>query len=350
VGTVAVAGLFIAAKSRPAGTIRRPSYGGTPISLTGGIRPPGSFRTVGSMPPSLTAESLSKRFGSVVAVDELSFDARPGLVTGLVGPNGSGKTTTMRVALGLIRPSGGRLLVNGCHYRDLARPLHAVGALLDADAVNPGLSGVAHLRWLCRTHGLGAERPSQLLELVGLEGVATRRVGSYSLGMRQRLGIAAALVGDPGVLVFDEPMNGLDPEGMVWLRGLLRDHAAEGRIVLLSSHLMSELEGLADRLVVINHGRLVADTTVRALLDRTGSTTITVRTHEPVEVTALLASAGASVTSVGRDILEVDGLSPQHVAHLVAQHGLPLHGLGVRQATLEDVYLELTGNGEGVRP
>jgi ABC-2 type transport system ATP-binding protein len=299
------------------------------------------------MAPSLTVESLTKRFGSVVAVDDLSFEAQPGLVTGLVGPNGSGKSTTMRAVLGLIRPSGGRPLVNGQLYHELARPLAAVGAVLDAGAVNPGLSGAAHLRWLCRTHRIGATRAEQLLSLVGLDAAADRRVGGYSLGMRQRLGIAAALVGDPGVLIFDEPMNGLDPEGMVWLRRFLRERADDGRIVLLSSHLMGELQGLADRVVIINRGRLVADTTVRALLDDAMPTTVIVRTARPAEVTTVLARAGAVVTSIGGDSLEVDGVGAERVAEVLAEHGLPLHGLGTRRATLEDVYLQITGNGEG---
>src|SRR5262245_33284630 len=299
------------------------------------------------MAPSLTVESLTKRFGSVVAVDDLSFEARPGLVTGLVGPNGSGKSTTMRAVLGLIRPSGGRPLVNGQLYRELPRPLAAIGAVLDAGAVNPGLSGATHLRWLCRTHRVGAAKADQLLRLVGLDAAGDRRVGGYSLGMRQRLGIAAALVGDPGILIFDEPMNGLDPEGMVWLRRFLRDRADEGRIVLLSSHLMAELEGLADRVVIIDRGRLVADTTVRALLDGAMPTTVIVRTSGHAEATALLPRAGAAITANGGDAREVDGVGPVRVAEVLAEHGLPLHGLGTRRATLEDVYLQITGNGEG---
>jgi ABC-2 type transport system ATP-binding protein len=302
------------------------------------------------MAPSLTIESFTKRFGSVTAVDGLSFEVPPGLVTGLVGPNGSGKTTTMRAVLGLIHPSSGRVLVNGGHYRNLPRPLTAVGAVLDAGAaVNPGLSGIAHLRWLCRSNRIGATRAEHLLELVGLNGAADRRVGGYSLGMRQRLGIAAALVGDPGILMFDEPMNGLDPEGMVWLRRFLRDRADEGRIVLLSSHLMSEIEGLADRLVIVNKGRLVADTTVRALLDGAVTATVIVDTDRPDEATAVLAGAGATVSSTGGGRLDVDGLAADHVAHLFAQHGLRVHGLGTRRATLEDVYLRITGNGDGVQ-
>jgi ABC-2 type transport system ATP-binding protein len=301
------------------------------------------------MAPSLTVESLTKRFGSVVAVDDLSFAAQPGLVTGLVGPNGSGKSTTMRAVIGLVRPIDGRPLVNGRLYRELARPLAAVGAVLDAGAVNPGLSGAAHLRWLCRTHRIGAARAEHLLDLVGLDAAAGRRVGGYSLGMRQRLGIAVALLADPGILIFDEPMNGLDPEGMVWLRRFLRDRAGEGRIVLLSSHLMGELEGLADRVVIIASGRLVADTTVRALVDGAMPTTVVVRTAQPADATTVLARAGAVVTSTGGDSLEVDGVTADRVAQLFAEHGLPLHGLGTRRATLEDAYLQITGNGAGAQ-
>jgi ABC-2 type transport system ATP-binding protein len=253
----------------------------------------------------------------------------------------------MRAVLGLIRPTGGRLLVNGHPYRELSRPLAAIGAVLDAGAVNPGLSGRAHLRWLSRTHRVELDRSEQLLDVVGLGGAADRRVGGYSLGMRQRLGIAAALIADPGILMFDEPMNGLDPEGMVWLRRFLRDRADEGRIVLLSSHLMGELEGLADRVVIIDRGRLVADTTVRALLDGATPTTVIVRTARPAEVTTVLARAGGVVTSTGGDALEVDGVAADKVAQLLADHGLPLHALGTRRASLEDVYLQITGNGKG---
>jgi ABC-2 type transport system ATP-binding protein len=300
------------------------------------------------MAPSLLVESLTKRFRAVTAVDNLSFSAQPGAVTGLIGPNGSGKSTTMRAALGLIRPDSGRVLVDDQSYRQLSHPLSAVGAVLDADAVNPGLSGPAHLRWLCRSQGIGTERVEPLLELVDLRGAAERRVATYSLGMRQRLGIAAALVGDPGVLIFDEPMNGLDPEGMVWLRRFLRELAGEGRVVLLSSHLMGELEGLADRLVIINDGRLVADTTVSQLLGRATSTAVIVHTEQPVPVTAVLAKAGAAITSTGGDTLEVEGLPADRVARILSEHGLPLHGLGTRRATLEGVYLALTGiGGEG---
>ncbi len=255
------------------------------------------IHTVDPMPSTLNVDSLTKRFGSVTAVDDLSFSPRAGHVTGLVGRNGSGKSTTLRAALGLVRPTSGGVLVNGAPFTNLRRPLTEVGALLDAEGVNAGLSGRAHLRWLCRSNSIGTGRVQELLELVGLADVGRRRVGSYSLGMKQRLGIAAALVGDPPILIFDEPMNGLDPQGMVWLRGFLRDRAAEGRVVLLSSHLMGELEGTADRVVIIDDGRLVLESTVEALVTLGDTSTVTVRTRRSVDVMAMLATAGASVTS-----------------------------------------------------
>jgi ABC-2 type transport system ATP-binding protein len=292
----------------------------------------------------MIVERLSKHYGSVTAVDDLSFTVQQGLVTGLVGPNGSGKSTTMRAALGLIAPTSGRVHVDGVAYRGLARPLTQVGAVLDADAdaVNGALTGRGHLRWLAASNSIADRRADALLDMVGLHSAARRRIGGYSLGMRQRLGIAAALLGDPPILVFDEPMNGLDPEGIVWLRGLLRDRAREGRIVLLSSHLMSELEGIADRVVMIKRGQLIADTTVAELLRSSSPGTVTVRTDHAAEVMALLANHGAGVTSTGRDAVEVDGLTPERVAGLLAGAGLSFHGLTAGHASLESIYLELT--------
>jgi ABC-2 type transport system ATP-binding protein len=292
--------------------------------------------------PALTVERLTKRFGPVIAVDDLSFVVRPGVVTGLVGPNGSGKSTTMRAALGLVAPTSGRVLVDGAAYRELRRPLTRVGAMLDADAVNGSMSGRGHLRWMAASNGITDRRADELLELVGLRGASRRRISGYSLGMKQRLGIAAALLGDPATLVFDEPMNGLDPEGIVWLRGFLRDRAGEGRIVLLSSHLMGELEGIADRLVVIKHGRLVADATVKDLLQRSSPRVVTVRTHDVTDAMALLANSGAGVTSTGGDEIEIDGLSPERVAGLLAGAGLEFHGLAGGRTSLESIYLDLT--------
>jgi ABC-2 type transport system ATP-binding protein len=222
----------------------------------------------------IQVNELTKRYRDAVAVDGLSFTVEPGQVTGFLGHNGAGKTTTMRVLLGLCPPTSGEALVGGRRYAEIDRPLHEVGALLDAGDVHPGRSAVNHLRWLARSNGIAAARVAETLEQVGLAGVARKRVGGFSLGMRQRLGIAAALLGDPGVLVFDEPVNGLDPQGMRWIRELLRKLAAEGRTVLISSHLMSEMEMIADRLIVIGRGRLLADTTVGELITRDGSASL----------------------------------------------------------------------------
>jgi ABC-2 type transport system ATP-binding protein len=222
----------------------------------------------------IEVNELTKRYRGTTAVDRLSFTVRPGVVTGFLGPNGAGKTTTMRVLLGLAAPSSGAALVAGRPYSSIRHPLHEVGALLDANALHPGRSAAEHLHWLARTHGIGARRTAAVLEQVGLSGAARKRVGGFSLGMRQRLGIAAALLGDPAVLILDEPVNGLDPHGVRWIRGLMRDLAAEGRTVLLSSHLMSEMELTADRLIIIGRGRLIADTTVGAFVTGAGSATL----------------------------------------------------------------------------
>jgi len=222
----------------------------------------------------IDVNELTKRYRDAVAVDELSFTVEPGMVTGFLGPNGAGKTTTMRVLLGLVAPTAGEALIGGRPYSSFPSPLREVGALLDANAVHPGRSAVEHLRWLARTNGIGAARVAETLDRVGLTGAARTRVGRYSLGMRQRLGIAAALLGDPGVLIFDEPVNGLDPQGVRWIRELMRALAAEGRTVLISSHLMSEMELTADRLVIIGRGRLLMDTTVGELITTEGFTTL----------------------------------------------------------------------------
>ena len=293
------------------------------------------------MQPSLSVEGLTKRYGRAVAVDDLTFDVRPGVVTGLVGPNGSGKSTTMRCALGLVHPTAGRVVVDGARYVELASPLNHVGALLDADAVQGGLSGRDHLRWLAASNRVPARRADELIEAVGLSGAGRRSTGGYSLGMRQRLGIAAALLGDPPILVFDEPMNGLDPEGMVWLRLLLRKRASEGRIVLLSSHLMNELRYLADQLIVIDRGRLRADPTVDELLAMVQDVRTVVHTHQRTEVMAALAGAGATVTATGAESVEVDGLTPERIVEIVARHGLALHGLDAGGSSLESAYLRL---------
>ncbi|QKG27380.1 ABC transporter ATP-binding protein [Actinomadura verrucosospora] len=289
----------------------------------------------------IEVRELTKRYGRTVAVDGLSFQVRPGTVTGFLGPNGAGKSTTMRVLLGLDAPSSGEALVNGGRYTALRRPLHEVGALLDAGAVHGGRRAFDHLGWLARSNGIGTKRAAQVLEQVGLAGVARKRVGGFSLGMRQRLGIAAALLGDPGVLMFDEPVNGLDPDGVRWIRGLMRALAADGRTVLVSSHLMSEMELTADRLVVIGHGRLIADTSVRELTDRFARGVL-VRSPRPEELAGVLAAAGGTVEAAPGGALSVAGLDVAEIGDRAAAHGIPLYEVTPRSASLEEAYMELT--------
>jgi ABC-2 type transport system ATP-binding protein len=284
---------------------------------------------------------LTKRYGGTTAVDRLSFAVRPGTVTGFLGPNGAGKTTTMRVLLGLDRATSGDALVNRTRYGSLRRPMMEVGALLDAGAVHGGRRAFDHLGWLARSNGIGTRRVAEVLERVGLAGAARRRVGGFSLGMRQRLGIAAALLGDPGVLVFDEPVNGLDPDGVRWIRELMRSLAAEGRTVLVSSHLMSEMELTADRLVIIGRGRLIADTSVRELADRFRRGVL-VRSPRAADLTAVLAAAGAGVDAVPGGALTVTGLDVAAIGDAAAAHGIPLHEVTPHSASLEEAYMELT--------
>jgi ABC-2 type transport system ATP-binding protein len=285
---------------------------------------------------------ITKRYGRTLAVDRLSFSVRRGRVTGFVGPNGAGKSTTMRVILGLDAPDTGRVRVSGAEYRALQRPLLQVGALLDAAATHPGRRARDHLLWLARSNGIPRTRVADVLELVGLAEVARRRTGGFSLGMAQRLGIAAALLGDPPVLLLDEPVNGLDPEGILWMRGLLRALADEGRAVLVSSHLMSELEGTADDLVVIGRGRLIAETTVDELLAARSTASVNLRTPQAAEAMTLLARAGGTVTSAGQDQLLVTGLDVAVIADLAAEHGLRVHELASQRPSLEEAFLELT--------
>ena len=287
-------------------------------------------------------EGLSKRYGDRYAVRDLTFSVRPGRVTGFLGPNGAGKSTTMRAVLGLDLPTAGRIRVDGRPYAALERPLTHVGMLLDAGGVHPGRSARQHLRAVAAAGKLPGRRVDEVLARVGLTDVAGHRVGGFSLGMRQRLGIATALLGDPGILMFDEPVNGLDPEGIRWIRDLMKGLAAEGRTVFVSSHLMSEMENTADHLVVIGRGRLIADLPARELIERYGGGFLSVRTDEPGRLITVLVSAGARVTPEGPDTLRVVGLDGDAVARLA-------HGAGVlvleaaRHATsLEDAYLQLT--------
>jgi ABC-2 type transport system ATP-binding protein len=299
-------------------------------------------RSVSGMEATLEAQGLRKRYGSTVAVDGLLFTVRPGVVTGFVGPNGAGKSTTMRLFLGLDAPDAGAALVGSRPYPELASPLREVGALLDAGAFHPGRSAREHLRWLAASNGLPRGRVEEVLDQVGLARATRRRVGGFSLGMAQRLGIAAALLGDPPILLLDEPVNGLDPDGIRWIRGLLRSLAADGRVVLVSSHLMSELEDTADHLIVIGRGRLIADIAVRDLLKEAGGARVTIRTPEAARALALLAEAGATVTSSEVDTLSVAGLEAARIAELAAEHGLRLTELAPQRATLEEAFIRLT--------
>jgi ABC-2 type transport system ATP-binding protein len=294
------------------------------------------------MDATVEVHGLTKRYGSTRAVDNLTFTVHPGRVTGFVGPNGAGKSTTMRLILGLDAPDRGTALVNGRSYAALDVPLREVGALLDARTFHPGRSAREHLRWLAASNRIPRDRVDAVLELAGLTRVARRRAGGFSLGMAQRLGIAAALLGDPPVLLFDEPVNGLDPEGIRWIRGFLRSLAEEGRAVLVSSHLMSELEDTADHLVVIGRGRLIADTPVRDLLDAAAGLRFSVRTRQPVALMAVLAEAGAVVSSTDREALTVSGLEAARIADLAAEHGLRVYELSPYRVTLEEAFVDLT--------
>ncbi|MEV5739796.1 ATP-binding cassette domain-containing protein [Microbispora rosea] len=285
---------------------------------------------------------LRKRYGRTVALDGMSFTVLPGRVTGFVGPNGAGKSTTMRVILGLDAADEGSALVGGRPYRSLRAPLCQVGALLDAAALQPSRTARNHLLWLAHSQGLGARRVDEVIEQVGLGAVARRRAGGFSLGMRQRLGIAAALLGDPPVLILDEPVNGLDPEGVVWIRGLLRSLAAEGRAVLVSSHLMSEMQDMADHLVVAGRGRVVEDTSVADLIAAASDGRVTLRTTARTEAMEALARAGARVVVQDRDTLTVSGLEAGRIVALLGANDVPFSEVAAHRASLEEAYMELT--------
>ena len=286
---------------------------------------------------------LTKRYGDKTAVDGLTVGVRPGVVTGFLGPNGAGKSTTMRLIVGLDRPTRGTVTVNGNRYDEMAAPLHEVGALLEARSVHSGRSARNHLLALAASHGLGAARVDYLLELVGLTEVARKRVGAFSLGMGQRLGIAAALLGDPAVLLFDEPANGLDPEGIRWIRQLLRRLADDGRTVFVSSHVMSEMALIADHLVVIGRGRLIADLPVDEFVRRGTRHQVRVRSPRLGDLVALLQGPDVVVRPDGDGAAEVDGMTSEAIGELAASHGIALHELSPLTASLEDAYMELTG-------
>jgi ABC-2 type transport system ATP-binding protein len=292
----------------------------------------------------IDVNELTKRYGRTVAVDGLSFQVRPGRVTGFLGPNGAGKTTTMRMLLGLDHPSAGRALIGGKPYRELPDPLRRVGALLDSRAVHPGRTSANHLLWLARSNRIPAARVGEVLELVGLEGVARRRAKGLSLGMAQRLGIAAALLGDPEVLLLDEPVNGLDPEGIRWIRNLLKGLAAQGRTVLVSSHLMSEMALTADHLIVIGRGRLLADTSTRAFIEANARSYVRIRTPEPERLCDALAAAGITARPAEDGALEADVTEPARVGELVAANNLTVHEVSVRSDSLEEAFMRLTAD------
>ncbi len=294
------------------------------------------------MEATIEVTGLRKRFGQTVALDGLSFTVTPGNVTGFVGPNGAGKTTTMRVILGLDAPDEGSALIGGLPYRSLRHPLNHVGSLLDAAALHPSRSGRNHLLWLAYSQGLTARRVDEVLEQVGLRNAARRRAGGYSLGMQQRLGIAAAMLGDPPVLILDEPFNGLDPEGIVWMRGFLRSLAGQGRAILVSSHLMSELQDTAGRLVVIGRGKVVADTSVADLIAAASGGRVTLRTTARSEAMTALAHAGATVAVTDRDTLTVSGLAAERIVALLEASAVPFSEVSAQRATLEEAYMELT--------
>jgi len=294
------------------------------------------------MEAAIEVTDLRKRFGPAGALDGLSFTVTAGSITGFVGPNGAGKSTTMRAILGLDSLDSGRALVGGQSYQQLRHPLSHVGSLLDAAALQPSRSARNHLLWLAHSQGLSGRRVDQVLADAGLTGVSRRRAGGYSLGMRQRLGIAAAMLADPPVLMLDEPFNGLDPEGIVWMRGYLRALAAEGRAVLVSSHLMSELQDTATHLVVIGRGRLVADTSVAELIAVASGGRVALRTASRTEAISLLGSAGATVTVTGPETLTIADLTPERVITLLSQAGVAFSEVSSHRATLEEAYMELT--------
>ena len=293
------------------------------------------------MQATIDVRGLRKSFGPTLALDGMTFTVTPGQVTGFIGPNGAGKTTTMRVILGLDAPDAGTALVGGRRYAALDRPLTHLGSLLDAAALQPSRTGRNHLLWLAHSPGLDAARVDTVLAQAGLDKAARRRAGGYSLGMRQRLGIAAAMLGDPPVLMMDEPFNGMDPEGIVWMRGFLRSLATGGRAVLVSSHLMSELQDTADHLIIVGRGKVLADTGTRDLLAAVSGGRVTLRTTAPDRAASALARAGATATADGTTVT-VSGLAPEKVVLLLSENGVPFSEVSAHRASLEEAYLELT--------
>ncbi|HTA15541.1 MAG TPA: ABC transporter ATP-binding protein [Solirubrobacteraceae bacterium] len=292
----------------------------------------------------IDVQGVTKRYGEKLAVDDLSFQVRPGVVTGFLGPNGAGKSTTMRLILGLDRPTSGEVTVNGLAYRELPAPLHEIGAMLEAHAIHTGRSAFNHLLALAQTHGISRSRVQEVIELVGLREVARKRVGGFSLGMGQRLGVAAALLGDPATVILDEPANGLDPEGIHWIRNLLKGLAVEGRTVFLSSHLMSEMAQTADHLIVVGRGRLIADTSVAEFVRRASSgANVRVRSPQSEELRAALERREVEVQSLETGLLEVSGLSGEQIGELALEARIVISELTPQQASLEEAFMSLTG-------
>jgi ABC-2 type transport system ATP-binding protein len=292
----------------------------------------------------IIAQNLTKIYGSKVAVDDISFTVQPGKVTGFLGPNGAGKSTTMRMIVGLDRPTRGTVTTNGRSYASHQSPLTEVGALLDAKAVHTGRSAANHLRAVAATHGLGRRRVAEVIEMTGLHSVAGQRVGGFSLGMGQRLGIAAALLGDPQTLILDEPVNGLDPEGVLWVRTLMRELAGQGRTILLSSHLMSEMALTADHILVIGRGRIIADASVADIIARSSGMTVLVRSPHAGQLVELLRGPDITCTPVEPSAVEVAGTTAEVIGEVAAAAGLVLHELAPRRGTLEDSYMSLTAD------
>jgi ABC-2 type transport system ATP-binding protein len=290
----------------------------------------------------IDASNLTKRYGDKTAVDGLTFTVRPGIVTGFLGPNGSGKSTTMRLILGLDSPDEGTVTVGGKAYRDFSAPLNEVGVLLEARSVHTGRSAYHHLLALAQTHGIPRSRVNELISLVGLDEVARQRAGQFSLGMGQRLGIAAALLGDPEVLLLDEPINGLDPEGIRWIRDLLKGLAAEGRTVFLSSHLMSEMSLTADHLIIIGRGRLIRDVGLADFVDEWSKNVVRVRSPQAAALREVILGPDVRVSSMEPGVLEVDGLTPEQIGNAASRHGFVLHELTPEKTSLEDAFMELT--------
>ncbi|HIZ34181.1 MAG TPA: ATP-binding cassette domain-containing protein [Candidatus Ruania gallistercoris] len=292
----------------------------------------------------IEAHGLTKRYGAKTAVDNVSFTVEPGRVTGFLGPNGAGKSTTMRMAVGLDHPTAGHITVNGKPFSQHKAPLREVGALLEAKAVHTGRNATNHLRGLAATHGIGRKRVNEVIEMTGLGAVASKRVGGFSLGMGQRLGIAAAMLGDPRTLILDEPVNGLDPEGVKWVRTLVRYLADEGRTVFLSSHLMSEMAITADSLIVIGRGRIVAQGPVQEIIDASSGASVRVRSPQAGDLAARLQGDGVTVTSVEGSLLDVSGLTAEQVGEAAAAAGIVLHELTPQRASLEDAFMSLTAD------